>query len=95
MRALFVVLATLMLVGCDKIQGLIDTRAADAKAIGYSCRIAGKKPDECMQANPKTPQSYILSGWQQADDDIKEGITDPEMKNEMPVEEEQPEEEAE
>lgn len=95
MRALLVVIATLMLAGCDKIQGLIDTKSADAKAIGYSCRIAGKKPDECMAANPKTPQSYILQGWQKADEDIKEGITDPEMKNEMPAEEEATEEDAE
>jgi ribosome modulation factor len=95
MRALFVVLATLMLAGCDKIEGLIDKQAANDKAVGYSCRIAGKKPDECMQANPKASQSHILSGWQKADEDIKEGITDPEMKNEMPMEEEETEEDAE
>lgn len=88
MRALFVVLATLMLAGCDKIQGLIDTKAADAKAIGYSCRIAGKKPDECMAASPQAPQSYILQGWKKADEDIKEGITDPEMRNTYPDSEE-------
>lgn len=95
MRALFVVIATLMLVGCDKIQGLIDTRAADAKAIGYSCRMAQKLPNACMAENPKQPQSYILAGWQKADQEIKEGLADPEMKNEMPAAEEDTKEDAE
>lgn len=83
MRLIIVVLATLMLMGCDKIQSLIDTRAADAKAIGYACRMAQKLPNECMAENPKQPQSYLLAGWQKADEEIKDGMADPEMKNKI------------
>lgn len=86
MRALFIVLATLMLGGCDKIQGLVDTKSSDAKAVGYSCRMARKPPNECMAENPKQPQSHILAGWKKADEDIKEGLADPEMKNQYPDE---------
>ncbi len=81
MRTLVVVIAALLLGGCDKIATLIDTKAADAKAVGYSCRLANKLPNVCMAENPKHAQSYILSGWQKADAEIKEGIADPEMKN--------------
>jgi uncharacterized protein YceK len=83
MRPLVVLIATLLLGGCDKISSLIDTKAADAKAVGYSCRMANKLPNICMAENPKQPQSYILAGWQKADEEIKEGIADPEMKNQV------------
>lgn len=83
MRTLVVVIATLLLGGCDKISALIDTKAADAKAIGYSCRMANKLPNICMAENPKQPQSYLLAGWQKADEEIKEGLADPEMKNKV------------
>lgn len=80
-RALVVIATTLLLSGCDKIATLIDTKAADAKAVGYSCRMANKLPNICMAENPKQAQSYLLAGWQKADEEIKDGIADPEMKN--------------
>jgi uncharacterized protein YceK len=83
MRPLVVLIATLLLGGCDKISSLIDTKAADAKAVGYSCRMANKLPNICMAENPKQPQSYILAGWQKADEEIKDGVADPEMKNKV------------
>lgn len=83
MRTLVVLIATLLLGGCDKISSLIDTKAADAKAVGYSCRMANKLPNICMAENPKQPQSYILAGWQKADEEIKDGVADPEMKNKV------------
>ena len=88
MRALVVFMAALLLTGCDKIQGLIDTRASDAKAVGYSCRMAGKLPNVCMAENPKNPQSYVLAGWQKADSEIKAGEADPSMSNKVVGEEE-------
>lgn len=88
MRALVVFIAALLLTGCDKIQGLIDTRASDAKAVGYSCRMANKLPNVCMAENPKNPQSYVLAGWQKADADIKAGEADPAMSNKVVGEEE-------
>ncbi len=83
MRALVVFMAALLLTGCDKIQGLIDSRASDAKAVGYSCRMAGKLPNVCMAENPKNPQSYVLAGWQKADTEIKAGEADPSMSNKV------------
>ena len=83
MRTLVVLIATLLLGGCDKITALIDTKAADAKAVGYSCRLANKLPNICMAENPKQSQAYILAGWQKADEEIKDGVADPEMKNKV------------
>ena len=83
MRVLLLFMAALLMTGCDKIQGLIDTRAPDAKAVGYSCRLANKLPEACMAANPKQPQSYVLAGWQKADEEIKGGVADPTMSNKV------------
>jgi uncharacterized protein YceK len=83
MRVLVLLIAVLLMTGCDKIQGLIDTRAADAKAVGYSCRMANKLPNVCMAEHPKDPQSYVLAGWQQADEEIKAGEADPSMSNKV------------
>ncbi|MFM9913196.1 MAG: hypothetical protein ACKVN9_06670 [Methylophilaceae bacterium] len=89
MRALVVFIAALLLTGCDKIQGLIDTRASDAKAVGYSCRMANKLPNVCMAEHPKDPQSYVLAGWQKADEQIKAGEADPSMSNKVVSDEEE------
>ena len=94
MRALVIFIAALLLTGCDKVQGLIDTRAADAKAVGYSCRMANKLPNVCMAEHPKDPQSYVLAGWQKADEEIKAGEADPAMSNKVITGEEASEEDS-
>lgn len=86
MRVLLLLIVALLLNGCDKINGLIDTRASDGKAVGYACRMAQKLPNVCMAENPKQAQSYILQGWKKADEEIKDGLADPKMKNELPSE---------
>jgi hypothetical protein len=81
MRILVLLLAALMLNGCDKLAGLIDSKVADAQAIGAACRLAQKQPSVCMAENPKQSPARILSGWQKTDDDIKNGTVDPSMSN--------------
>jgi hypothetical protein len=60
---------------------LIDSKVADAQAIGAACRLAQKQPSVCMAENPKQSPAHILSGWQKTDDDIKNGVVDPSMSN--------------
>lgn len=81
MRIFVLLLAALLLNGCDKIAGLIDSKVADAQAVGAACRLAQKKPSDCMAENPKQSPAYILSGWKKTDDDIKNGVVDPSMSN--------------
>lgn len=81
MRILVLILAALLLNGCDKIAGLFDSKIADAQAIGAACRLAQKKPSDCMAENPKQSPAYILSGWKKTDEDIKNGVVDPTMSN--------------
>lgn len=87
-RTLVVVTAALFISGCDKVNALIDTKSSDAKAVGYACRMAQKLPNVCMAENPKQPQSYILEGWQKADEEIKDGVADPKMMDQAPGDEE-------
>lgn len=81
MRIFVLLLAALLLNGCDKLAGLIDSKVADAQAIGAACRLAQKQPSVCMAENPKQSPAHILSGWQKTDDDIKNGVVDPSMSN--------------
>jgi hypothetical protein len=81
MRVLVLLLAALLLNGCDKVAGLFDSKVADAQAIGAACRLAQKQPNVCMAENPKQSPAYILSGWKKTDDDIKNGVVDPTMSN--------------
>jgi hypothetical protein len=81
MRVLVILLAALVLNGCDKLAGMIDSKVADAQAIGAACRLAQKQPSVCMAENPKQSPARILAGWQKTDDDIKNGVVDPSMSN--------------
>lgn len=81
MRIFVLLLAALLLSGCDKLAGLFDSKVADAQAVGAACRLAQKKPSDCMAENPKQSPAYILSGWKKTDDDIKNGVVDPTMSN--------------
>jgi hypothetical protein len=88
MRILVLILAALLLNGCDKLAGLIDSKVADAQAIGAACRLAQKQPSVCMTENPKQSPAYILAGWKKTDDDIKNGVVDPSMSNAVRAKEE-------
>jgi hypothetical protein len=89
MRVLVLLFAALLMSGCDRIAGLMDSKVGDAKAIGYACRLANKLPNVCMAENPKSAQSYLLAGWQKADEEIKAGEADPSMSNKVVTDEEE------
>ncbi|MBU3735528.1 MAG: hypothetical protein FGM62_00980 [Methylobacterium sp.] len=81
MRGAALVLALLLLAGCDKLTGAAEQKIADAEAIGFACRVSSKTPEECMKENEAQSPSSILDGWKSADEDIKAGKLDPGMKN--------------
>lgn len=81
MRSAPLLLALLMLAGCDKLTGAADQKIADAEAIGFACRVSGKTPEACMKENEAQSPSSVLDGWKSADEDIKSGKLDPSMSN--------------
>jgi len=81
MRGAALILALLLLAGCDKLTGAAEQKIADAEAIGFACRVSSKTPEECMKENEAQSPSSILDGWKSADEDIKAGKLDPGMKN--------------
>ncbi|OGS78663.1 MAG: hypothetical protein A2Z94_00495 [Gallionellales bacterium GWA2_55_18] len=70
-------IAILMLTGCDLING--DQKNLDAEAIGYACRVSQKVPENCMKENEAQSPTSILKGWKAADRDIEEQVIDPTM----------------
>lgn len=76
MRPAFLLLAALLLTGCDKFSGESDQKIYDAEAIGYACRISQKKPEDCMKENEAQSPSSVLDGWKAADKDIREKVID-------------------
>ena len=81
MRSASLLLAVLLLAGCDKLTGAADQKIADAEAIGFACRVSGKTPEACMKENEAQSPSSVLDGWKSADEDIKSGKLDPSMSN--------------
>ncbi len=77
-------IAVLMLVGCDRITGAGQQKALDAEAIGYSCRISLKAPEDCIKENDTLSPTSILFGWKEADRDIREKAIDPTMGRQQP-----------
>ena len=77
-RILLVLFCLFALTGCDKIKSWMGTPAdpkeLDAQAIGYACRVSKKPPEACMKENDTQSPSQILSGWKNADKDIKARI---------------------
>jgi len=45
---------------------------AEGKAIGSSCRQAGRALEDCYQINPKAPKAAIFSGWREMDAYMRE-----------------------
>lgn len=78
-------IAVLALVGCDRITGASQQKALDAEAIGYSCRISLKPPEDCIKENDTLSPTSILFGWKEADRDIREKAIDPSMGKQQPA----------
>lgn len=89
MRARYsmLLLAALMLVGCDRITGADKKKVLDAEAIGYACRASLKAPEDCMKENETHSPTHLLNGWKEADKDISNQTLDPSMgkKADVPV----------
>ena len=86
MRArLFVLpIAALALAGCDRITGADQQKTLDAEAIGFACRISLKTPEDCMKENDTQSPTSLLTGWKEADKEIKEKTIDPNMGKAVP-----------
>ena len=72
-------IATITLVGCDRITGAANQKILDAEAIGYACRVSQKAPEDCMKENEAQSPTSILTGWKEADKDIQGQLIDPSM----------------
>jgi hypothetical protein len=70
---ILLLLAALPLTGCERL-GLEDpakvaaSAEADGKAIGASCRNAGRGLEDCYQRNPKAIKAAIFAGWKDMND---------------------------
>ena len=84
-RQSVLLIAALALVGCDRISGGANQKTLDAEAIGYACRISLKTPEDCMKENEVQSPTSILTGWKDADKDIKEKAIDPNMGKSQPA----------
>ncbi len=40
--------------------------------MGYACRVSDKLPEDCMKENSAYTPTAILTGWKNADTDIKD-----------------------
>lgn len=69
------------LAGCDRISTALppDQQTRDAEAIGFSCRVSKKAPEECIKENEESSPAAILAGWKSADSEIVEQLLDPTM----------------
>jgi hypothetical protein len=83
-RRFLLPIAALALAGCDRISGADQQKVFDAEAIGYSCRISLKLPEDCMKENDTHSPTSILFGWKEADRDVKEKAIDPSMGKSAP-----------
>lgn len=77
LRPLFAVASLLALSACDQLG--IETplqmeqkRVAEGKALGGSCRQAGRALEDCYQINPKFPKAAIFDGWKEMDAYMRE-----------------------
>jgi hypothetical protein len=75
-RKLLIVLAALLLSGCDLL-GLgpdprIAQREADAKAIGGACRHGLRSIEDCYTLNKGIAKSSIYAGWREMDEYMRE-----------------------
>ena len=94
-RLIFLTLALLTLVGCDKIEALladpkVAQRIADAKAIGSACRYGLRSIEDCYTLNEKASKASIFDGWKEMDqymrDNKIEGVVSKGGKPAMPAE---------
>lgn len=76
-----IVLATVLLSGCDMLGGALGiespekvaaAREADGKAIGGACRHAGRAIEDCYTLNKKADKASVFAGWRDMNDYMRE-----------------------
>lgn len=81
-----VVLATVLLAGCDMIGGALGiespekvaaAREADGKAIGGACRNAGRAIEDCFALNKRADKAAMFAGWRDMNDYMRENKLEP------------------
>ena len=81
-----VVLATVLLAGCDMIGGALGiespekvaaAREADGKAIGGACRSAGRAIEDCFTLNKRADKAAMFAGWRDMNDYMRENKLEP------------------
>ena len=81
-----VVLATVLLAGCDMIGGALGiespekvaaAREADGKAIGGACRSAGRAIEDCFTLNKLADKAAMFAGWRDMNDYMRENKLEP------------------
>ncbi|MEP7298544.1 MAG: hypothetical protein ABI702_20355 [Burkholderiales bacterium] len=80
------VIATLLLAGCDMIGGALGiespekvaaAREGDGKAIGGACRHAGRAIEDCYAMNKKADKASVFAGWRDMNDYMRENKIEP------------------
>lgn len=82
-------LACAMLAGCEQLgietpAQMEQRRVAEGKAMGGSCRQAGRALEDCYQLNPKAPKAAIFDGWREMDAYMRENKLE-EIKPQFPL----------
>ena len=81
-----VVLATVLLAGCDMLGGALGiespekvaaAREADGKAIGGACRGAGRAIEDCFTLNKRADKAAMFAGWRDMNDYMRENKLEP------------------
>ncbi|MFN0315770.1 MAG: hypothetical protein ACKVQA_12120 [Burkholderiales bacterium] len=71
-------LLTVLIAGCDAL-GLpnpgkqAEHAAADAKAVGASCRHSGRALEDCFTLNPGQSRAEVYAGWKEMNDYMAAG----------------------
>jgi hypothetical protein len=77
-RSLVLALTLFLLAGCDMLGLPNHAREAaqveaNAKAVGASCRHAGRALEDCYALNPKHPLAQVYAGWKEMNDYMAAG----------------------
>jgi hypothetical protein len=73
----FVVIASLLLVGCDQLgiesaATVAARKDAEGKAIGAGCRHAARSVEQCYANNKRAEKAAVFAGWKEMNDYMRE-----------------------
>jgi hypothetical protein len=75
--AAFVLLAPLLLAGCELLgiespEKLAAAREAEGRAVGGACRHAGRAIEDCFALNRRADKAAVFAGWRDMNDYMRE-----------------------